>query len=162
MEVNIMNEIERLQSHLLLIRRATGWSAEELGERIGVTRQTINNLEAGRNKLNKAQYIALRAIFDAEMIDSPEDTEILRCLLEVFVDNPDKYSNEKKECLLAKANMLTPAILAGATSRKEVSKELMSAAIAMGMIAIASPIGTIIAGGTSAWLLKALNKDKTV
>lgn len=157
-----MNEIEQLQSHLLLLRRTTGWSAEELGERIGVTRQTINNLEAGRNKLNKAQYIALRAIFDAEMIDSPEDTEILRCLLEVLVDNPDKYSNEKKEYLLTKANMLTPAILAGTTSRKDVSKELMSAAIAMEMIAIATPIKTIIAGETSPWLLKVLNKDKTV
>lgn len=41
-----MNEIERLQEHLLLIRRAVGWTAEEFGERIGVTRQTINNLEA--------------------------------------------------------------------------------------------------------------------
>lgn len=36
-----MNEIERLQDNLLLIRRAAGWTAEELGDRIGVTRQTI-------------------------------------------------------------------------------------------------------------------------
>ena len=35
-----MNEIEKLQEHLLLIRRAAGWTAEELGDRIGVTRQS--------------------------------------------------------------------------------------------------------------------------
>ena len=50
-----MNEIERLQDNLLLIRRAAGWTAEEFGEKIGVTRQTINNLEAKRNKINKTQ-----------------------------------------------------------------------------------------------------------
>ena len=68
-----MNEIERLQDNLLLIRRAAGWTAEEFGERIGVTRQTINNLEAKRNKLNKTQYIAMRAVLDTEMAASPEE-----------------------------------------------------------------------------------------
>ena len=72
-----MNEIERLQDNLLLIRRTVGWTAEEFGDRIGVTRQTINNLEAKRNKLTKTQYIAIRAILDAEMVRSPEDTEML-------------------------------------------------------------------------------------
>lgn len=128
-----MNEIERLQDNLLLIRRAAGWTAEEFGERIGVTRQTINNLEAKRNKLNKTQYIAMRAVLDAEMAASPEDTEILKCLLEVFIDNPEKYDSRDREALLAKANMLTPSILAGTTTRKEVSKELVGVAGALGM-----------------------------
>ena len=103
-----MNEIEKLQEHLLLIRRAAGWTAEELGDRIGVTRQTINNLEAKRNKLNKTQYIAIRAVLDAEMAASPDDTEMLKYLLDVFIDNPDKYEAKDREELLAKANMLTP------------------------------------------------------
>ena len=159
-----MNEIERLQDNLLLIRRAAGWTAEEFGERIGVTRQTINNLEAKRNKLNKTQYIAMRAVLDAEMAASPEDTEILKCLLEVFIDNPEKYDSRDREALLAKANMLTPSILAGTTTRKEVSKELVGAAGALGMAAALAAIpvvGPVIAlvGGTSAWLMKAI-KDK--
>ena len=91
-----MNEIEKLQEHLLLIRRAAGWTAEELGDRIGVTRQTINNLEAKRNKLNKTQYIAIRAVLDAEMAASPDDTEMLKYLLDVFIDNPDKYEARAK------------------------------------------------------------------
>ena len=76
-----MNEIERMQQHLLLIRRSIGWTADQLGEQIGVTRQTINNLETGRSKLTKAQYIAMRSIFDAEMAQAPEETEMLRLLL---------------------------------------------------------------------------------
>ena len=39
---------DRLQQNLLLIRRCVGWTAIELGEKIGVTRQTINNLEANK------------------------------------------------------------------------------------------------------------------
>lgn len=160
-----MNEIERLQDNLLLIRRTVGWTAEEFGERIGVTRQTINNLEAKRNKLNKTQYIAIRAILDAEMTQSPEDTEMLRCLLDVFIDNPEKYDKKDRDALLEKANMLTPSILAGTTTRKAVSKELVGIAGAMGMavsLAALSAIPIVGAGvavGTSAWLAKAL-KDK--
>lgn len=154
-----MNEIERLQNHLLLIRRTAGWTAEEFGERIGVTRQTINNLEAGRNKLTKTQYIAIRAVLDAEMTASPEDTEMLKCLLEAFIDNPDKYKDSDREALLTKANMLTPSILVGTTSRKDVSKELVATATTMGIVAAISPIGAIV-GGTSAWLIKALLDKK--
>ena len=42
-----MEEIIRMQENLLLIRRTVGWTAEEFGEKIGVTRQTINNIESG-------------------------------------------------------------------------------------------------------------------
>ena len=158
-----MAEIERLQDNLLLLRRAVGWTAEELGERIGVTRQTINNLEGKRSKLTKTQYIAIRAVFEAEIAKAPEETEMLACLLEVFVDDPDKYNDDNKEELLAKANMLTPSILAGTTSRKDVSKELMGVAGTLGIVAImaAGPfLGAGVAlAGTSAWLIKLL-KDK--
>lgn len=160
-----MNEIERLQDNLLLIRRAAGWTAEEFGERIGVTRQTINNLEAKRNKLNKTQYIAMRAVLDAEMANSPDDTEMLKYLLEIFIDNPDKYDAKDREALLAKANMLTPSILAGTTTRMAVSKELVGAAGALGFAAALAAIpivgpGMALVGGTSAWLLKALKNKK--
>ena len=93
-----MNEIERLQENLLLIRRTVGWTAEEFGECIGVTRQTINNLEAKRNKLTKTQYIAIRAILDAEMAQSPDDTEMLRYLLEL----PETLEFIKKRGFLIK------------------------------------------------------------
>lgn len=154
-----MDEIARMQKHLLLIRRTVGWTAEEFGEKIGVTRQTINNIEAGRNKLTKTQYIAMRSVLDAEMAQSPEDTEMLRVLLDVFVDHPEKYSKTKREELLAKANLMSPSILAGTTSRANVSKEWMKAASALGVAVaiVAGPVG-MVGGLMSAWLMKVVVK----
>lgn len=159
-----MEEIKRLQNNLLLIRRAVGWTAEEFGDRIGVTRQTINNIESGRNKLNKTQYIAMRSVLDAEMVSSPEETEMLRLLLDVFIDCPENYADEDRKKLLDKANLVTPSILAGTASRETVSKEWMKTAGAVGAVAgialVAGPLG--VAGGlgaVSTWLLKSIKSS---
>lgn len=157
-----MEEISRMQEHLLLIRRTVGWTAEEFGERIGVTRQTINNIESGRNNLTKTQYIAMRSVLDAEMIQAPEDTKMLKVLLDVLVDHPSKYSPQDCENLLAKANLMAPSILAGTTSRANVSKEWMRAAGAVvGAGALMGPIG--LGAGLAAvnvWLAKAISDGK--
>lgn len=155
-----MNEIERMQKYLQLIRRAVGWSAEEFGERIGVTRQTINNIEASnpRSKLTKTQYIAMRSVLDVEIHQHPEDTAMLRLILDVFVDHPENYNEDEKKALLAKANMLTPSILAGTTTREAVSEELTGAAVASGIItgAMLGTIGLVMVDAISDWLIKAI------
>lgn len=157
-----MNEVERFQEYMLLIRRAVGWSAEEFGERIGVSRQTINNLEGKRNKLTKAQYIAIRSSLDVEIRQHPEDTDVLRLILDVFVDHPENYDSKEREELFTKANMITPSILAGTTSRKEVSKELTSVAVAMGLItgAMMGTIGLVMIDGVIEWLVRAVTDKR--
>ena len=160
-----MDEIQRMQDNLLLIRRAVGWSAEEFGNQIGVTRQTINNIENGRNKLTKTQYIAMRSVLDAEIARCPEETDMLRTMLDVFVDHPDNYKEEDRNSLLDKANLVTPSILAGTASRKAVSQEWMQAATGLGIAAAvaAGPMG-VVGGLMSAWLMKVVSgtdrKDK--
>lgn len=157
-----MEEIDRMQTNLLLIRRTVGWTAEEFGEKIGVTRQTINNIEAGRNKLTKTQYIAMRSVLDAEMAQNPEDTAMLRTLLDVLVDHPDQYSERDLNELLEKANMLSPSILAGTTTREAVSKEWMKhAGLILGSAAVlgAASFGVGVAA-MSSWLLKAFGEGK--
>jgi len=157
-----VEEITRMQKNLLLIRRTVGWTAEEFGEKIGVTRQTINNIESGRNKLTKTQYIAMRSVLDAEMAQSPDDTEMLKVLLDVLVDHPENYSDENRNELLAKANLMAPSILAGTTSRADVSKEWMKAAgLIVGGAAILGSLGisTGIAA-MSTWLIKAFTTGK--
>lgn len=161
-----MEEISRLQNNLLLIRRAVGWTAEEFGNQIGVTRQTINNIESGRNKLNKTQYIAMRSVLDAEIVRCPEETEMLRLLLYVFVDHPENYKESDKDKLLDKANLVTPSILAGTASRAAVSKEWMKAAGAIGLVAgagaalAAMPLGIVGGVGVvSAWLAKSIKSS---
>lgn len=157
-----MEEIIRMQKNLLLIRRAVGWTAEEFGEKIGVTRQTINNIESGRNKLTKTQYIAMRSVLDAEMVQNPEDTEMLKVLLDVLVDHPNNYSADHCNELLAKANMMTPSILAGTTSRADVSKEWIKAAgavvgagVLMGSLGIGAGIAAV-----NVWLAKSIADSK--
>ena len=159
-----MEEIARMQEHLLLIRRTVGWTAEEFGEKIGVTRQTINNIESGRNRLTKTQYIAMRSVLDAEMAQSPEDTKMLRILLEILVDNPSKYSKADREKLISKANMVAPSILSGAATRKEVSKEWVATATAIGggimaALSVLTVAGPII-GSTWLSIIMHANKKK--
>lgn len=156
-----MEEIIRMQQNLLLIRRTVGWTAEEFGDKIGVTRQTINNIESGRNKLSKTQYIAMRSVLDAEILRSPQDTEMLKLLLDVLVDSPENYSDEDVEILVAKANMLTPSILAGTTSRKDVSNEWITSIRKLsGVSASAGLFGAAGAMALSTWLAKALGDNR--
>ena len=153
-----MEEIARMQTHLLLIRRAVGWTAEEFGERIGVTRQTINNIESGRSRLTKTQYIAMRSVLDAEMLQSPEDTEMLRILLDALVDHPEDYSAEELERITEKANMLAPSILAGTTTRDKVSKQWLKDVGALAGLSAGALLGALGVGvGLSSWLGKAIS-----
>ena len=128
MGVIILSEIERLQQYLLLIRRCVGWTAAEFGERIGVTRQTINNLESNNTekfRMSKTQYLAIRKVLDDEISSSPDDTEMLQTILEILVDHPGNYSAEDRKTVLAKANMVAPAILAKSSTREDVSRDWM-------------------------------------
>ena len=152
-----MVEIQRMQDNLLLIRRAIGWTASEFGEQIGVTRQTINNIESGRNKLTKTQYIAMRSVIDAEIVKHPEETEMVKILLDMLIDHPENYSKADYNELLEKANLMSPSILAGTATRETVSKEWMKTAGAVVAGAMAVPlVGAPIVGAAVGWLAKAV------
>ncbi len=153
-----MDEIARMQENLLLIRRTVGWTAEEFGQRIGVTRQTINNIESGRSRLTKTQYIAMRSILDAEVLQSPpEETEMLRLVLDALVDHPEDYSAEERARIREKANMLAPSILAGATTRADVSKQWLKDVGALAGLSAGALLGALgVSVGLSSWLGKAL------
>ena len=117
-------EVKRFRDNLPLIRRAAGWSAEEFGKRVGISRQSINNLENGKYNLTKPHYVAMRYVLNEEIEKYPgEETEMLRVVLDAFVDNPDKeiYTDEVKEEIKQKAKLLSPAIEMKVASRKEVS-----------------------------------------
>jgi len=66
-------DIIKLQNNLLLIRNAGGWTAEEFGDKLGVTKQTISNLENKKTEMTKIQYIAIRAVLDYEMEENPNN-----------------------------------------------------------------------------------------
>ncbi len=138
-------EIERFENMFPLIRRTVGWSAEEFGERIGVSRQTINNLENKKYKLTKLLYVAMRYALDSEIESHPEETEMLKVILDAFVDHPENYDKEAKDKIYKEANLLSPAIKTKQSNRKEVSKEWKAILISLGVIT-ATAISAILIG----------------
>ena len=138
--------IEEFQKLLPSIRRAAGWTSEEFGKKIGVSRQAISNVENGKFNLTKTHYIAMRYVLDEEMDKHPDDTEMLRLMLDALVDNPEKYSDEEKRQIKQKAEILVTAISKKANNRKEISKEMIAIIGAITAIATGTIIASIVLG----------------
>lgn len=86
-------QIKRLQQNLSSIRKIAGWTAEVLGEKIGVTKQTISNIENNKSTMNFSQYIAIRSIFDAEIANNKEN-ELLPKVVAILLDSEDEISED--------------------------------------------------------------------
>ena len=86
----------RLQKNLPIIRNLAGWTAEDLGKNIGVTRQTITNIEKSDTlSMTKTQYIAIRAVLDYEISNSSNKT--LSEAIAVLVDADDLTEDQEKK-----------------------------------------------------------------
>ena len=66
----------RLQENLASIRKIAGWTAEDLGELLGVSKQNISNLENDNTKLSQAQYVAIRHFLDYQITHNLENTAL--------------------------------------------------------------------------------------
>ena len=71
------SRIDFLQEHLPVLRKLFGWSAAVLGDKIGVTKQTISNLENKKTKMAQTQYIAVRAVMEYEIRNRNDSTYLL-------------------------------------------------------------------------------------
>ena len=84
-------KVKRLQQNLASIRKIARWTAAELGDEIGVTKQTISNLENEKTPMNYTQYLAIRAVLSRE-----EENTVLQKAVELLVDcdelEGDEYS----------------------------------------------------------------------
>lgn len=84
-----MDEIERMQKYLRIIRQSLGLGTSELGEMIGVTRQTIHSIETGKSHLTKTQFLALKYVINEACKDASEDTYLTVNILNTFVYNKE-------------------------------------------------------------------------
>lgn len=73
--------INTMQKSLRNIRLILGLGVQELGELIGLTRQTINNLETKKNNMNSIQYIAICSIIENYAKEKPELLSIISTIL---------------------------------------------------------------------------------
>lgn len=143
-----------LQKNLSAIRKVAGWTAEQLGEKIGVTKQTISNLENGKTPLTLTQYIAIRSVIDFE-IQTNKENNVLPQVVEVLLNRYEEYSDEEREQIFEKVKTVaaTAAGGIGGAALAAVSAGVLGGILGAPFVAI----GGIAAG--SAWLSKIL-KDK--
>jgi len=78
-------QIKKLQQNLSSIRKIAGWTAEVLGDKIGVTKQTISNLENSKTPMSFTQYIAIRYVLDYEIVNN-EKNEVLPKVVTLLLD----------------------------------------------------------------------------
>lgn len=160
-------QIKRLQENLSAIRKIAGWTTEELGDKIGVTKQTISNWENG-GKMNFTQYIAIRAVLDCE-IEENKENEVLAKTVDILLNKSDEFDDETYE-----ETRKTIEIIANVASGGVTGAALTAAAAAvanpliaaLGIAAIA-PFGlagaAVGAAGVvgSVWLKKLLKKKNS-
>lgn len=129
-----MEEIKRLQKHLYLIRSCAGWTAETLGNKLGVSRQTISAFEKEGNELSVMQYLAIRKLFEDEIAAAPDDTEMLSQVIEMLIDHPDNYTPEERSTVISNAMLMAPSILKKPSERKTISVAWKAILAASGVV----------------------------
>ncbi len=146
-----MDEIKRLQNNLPTLRACANWSVQEFADMLGVTRQTINNLEKdGGTEMSKIQYLAIRSLFSYEI--EKNNNKKLSDLLYYLVDHPEKLNQEKQAMLSQQAKVLSSAIKGGA-STTDVDDIWSSILEIIGITAIGTAIGVAIG-----WIDSYMNK----
>ena len=156
-------QISLLQQNLSSIRKIAGWTTEELGDKIGVTKQTISNLENNKTPMNFTQYIAIRAILDCE-IEENKENELLPKVVDILLEHGDKIEDADYKKIQEGITALAAAAsggLAGATLMTMFSSLVLPTLSAVGL-GLLNPIGTIVGAATgvigSKWLKKLLKK----
>lgn len=76
-----------MQTSLKQIRQVLGFGVQEFGDLMGLTRQTINNIETKKNTMSSIQYIAICAVIDNYIKDKPE---LLRVISTILCSNEDE------------------------------------------------------------------------
>ncbi len=149
-------QIRLLQQNLLSIRKIAGWTAEQLGDKIGVTKQTISNLENGKTPMNFTQYIAIRSILDYEA-ETNKENEVLPKVITILLDKNDEINDEEYTKVKAAVDTVAASAAGGIAGAALVTvfTGLVSPTLAGIGFGLLGPIGLI--AGSAHWLKKILN-----
>ncbi len=153
MSANMNVEIQIMQDNLCDLRKIAGWTAETLAGKLGITKQTISNLENQKVKLSRIQYIAIRAVFECEVAANSKNTTLRKVMRVLFSAMPPTYSARKNEVRTAMISIASIAA-AGLTGL-----QLHSSATAL-LAPLGSKVmqieGSHIGEPSLMWLLEAL------
>jgi transcriptional regulator with XRE-family HTH domain len=90
-----------MQDNLCNLRKIAGWTAETLAGMLGITKQTISNLENQKVKLSRIQYIATRAVFECEAASNLNNTTLRKVMTVLFEAMPPVYDARREEVCTA-------------------------------------------------------------
>ena len=113
-------QIKKLQKNLSSIRKIAGWTAATLGEKIGVTKQTISNLENQKTPMNFTQYIAIRAVLDAE-VENNKDNTVLPKVIAILLDSNDELDDDTYEEVQKSVEQVAASTVGGVSGAALVS-----------------------------------------
>lgn len=85
-------EIRRFQRNLATFRKLASWTAEELGQKVGLTKQSIHNLECipSKVRLSPGYYVAIRSVFESEADSrAKKDDIVLRQALNILLNQEE-------------------------------------------------------------------------
>ena len=130
-----------LQNNLKAIREILNWTSSDLSNLIGVTKQTISNLENENSRLTKLHYIALRTVIDFE-IENLKTTDRDRAdraeLLLNFFDESEKYAVSENKSIDFEQISEASSLIATTSTVKNASRIIGSLAPIIGATVVAA------------------------
>lgn len=147
-------DVKKLQTNLSSIRKIAGWTTQDLGKKIGVTKQTISNLENQKTEMTVTQYIAIRTVLDYEIANNREN-ELLAQVVPLLLDIPRENINEDDN---SKVNQVVATIAAAAAGGMARSTLVAISAGLFGGIPGLNAMGAAIR--TTSWLKKLMENKQ--
>lgn len=158
MSARIKIEIQIMQDNLCELRKIAGWTAETLAGKLGITKQTISNLENQKVKLSRVQYIAIRSVFECEVAMRKDNTTLRKVMGVLFTAMPPVYQERKDEIRTAMISIASIAS-AGLTG---IQLHSSATALLASLGSVASQMGCSHIGEPSLmWLLEDLKDSDT-
>lgn len=152
-------EIRQFQRNLATFRKLAGWTAQDLGDKVGITKQSVHNLECIPCKvcLSSGRYVMIRSVLEQEANERlKNDDMILRRALDVLLAPEavdDTIESEKEKVAYLETD--SEAQKRG-TDKKYIASMLTLLVPLIGSVPFAGAIATI----GSTWLERYLNKNK--
>jgi len=146
-------QVQLLQQNLCSIRKIAGWTAEQLGEKIGVTKQTISNLENSKTPMSLTQYIAIRSILDYEIASNPDNT-VLPQVIDILVDKGAELEEENYSEIRETVDTVAASASTGKTG--SALAKIFTSLLTPERIGVIVGIVIATADGISSWLKKIL------
>ncbi|MDE6834001.1 MAG: helix-turn-helix domain-containing protein [Ruminococcus sp.] len=82
--------IDTMQISLRRIRQVIGLGVQEFSDVVGITRQSLNNLESLKVKMSAIQFVAVCAVIDHFVESQPE---LMSVIISILNSNDTLYDN---------------------------------------------------------------------